>query len=138
MEGKWRKPVRRKGKVKMMHLVIRSPDGQQGHGGTFFERLADCNSPNSLTLILIEDPTQLSIVHVQPNIYCREICHSNVEIRLVFPFASDSDKQILRRQCCLLKYMFYPSFIIDNIQAFETHWFCPPARSPVLGEVGES
>ena len=28
--------------------------------------LADCNSPNSLTLILIEDPTQLSIVHVQP------------------------------------------------------------------------
>ena len=66
MEGKWRKPVRRKGKVKMMHLVIRSPDGQQGHGGTFFERLANCNSPNSLTLILIEGPTQLSIVHVEP------------------------------------------------------------------------
>ena len=39
MEGKWRKPVRRKGKVKMMHLVIRSPDGQQGHGGTFFGKM---------------------------------------------------------------------------------------------------
>ena len=48
----------------------------------FLERcksLADCNSPNSLTMILIEGPTQLSTF--SPNIYCREICHSNVEIR---------------------------------------------------------
>ena len=46
----------------------------------FLERcksLADCNSPNSLTLILIEGSTQLSIVHVQP----QYILHGDLSLK---------------------------------------------------------